>query len=329
MPTEWNYPEAYLLGETFIKNLTGITSRDRTNRKPAYLYGDYLPGNKSIDTVSMEDYYQTVNVATRSFYPFVVPTCIPDLDVVQHMDISNFTMSLKNPDHDPSRTMAIIWGTAGGNYMKIVLNLNNFYLYDIEGAAYSIGLGGTAIDETYVSNFVVDNWNTANNLIFGTYSGKVVMRNITYTNSKNQNYAFIFMLFIDNVELHQIHIQNFTGSLSPISSLISFRSGGLPTYTLDEITLVDSKLFKTSVFAIYSPINVISLVNIFLSNSTISSGYELFYFSRINHAVIFNNTVENFGTSDSENEGTIIVKINSLNLDSDYENELYEVGLRI
>jgi hypothetical protein len=325
MPTSWNYPEAYSLSKTYVKNLTGITSKARTNNADPILFWNYTPGNATIETVDLNDYYHSANSAGIAVSNTLFPSCNPDLDLVKQMNAHDFKASLPNIAGKLDKSLSFAWWSNGDNYMKIVTNITNFYIHDYLGASFIFTAGGSATDELYILNTVWDNWVSQTFLIFGDLFEKVVINNATFQNSADHAYPLMSGHTISNLELSQIKLKNFTGTSNPVTSLISYTDLGTSTYTFDGFTIEDCRFLKSSLFFHSTSIDFLTMTNMVIANSTISSGQSLMTMAQIKHAVISNYTVDGFTTSDTDNSETVIFRINSVDLQSSYDTELYEV----
>jgi hypothetical protein len=139
-----------------VKNLTGVTSRDRTTTKLAYLYADHMTGNKSFDFIFMEDYYHLTSVTTRGFYVLMVPNCAPDIDTIQYMNYSNVELSLNNPEKNSLKASTMIMGSNQSNYVKIISIFTNFHIHDHHSPLYPLVWMSAPHDLMYASNITID-----------------------------------------------------------------------------------------------------------------------------------------------------------------------------
>lgn len=273
----------------------------------------------------MEDYYQKITILTRSVFIFILPTCIPDLDVVQYMNIHNFTLSMPNPENDPQKTLAVIWGSSSDNYIKIISNFTNYHLYDYNGASYPLAAGGAPTDEVYLDNILYENAVGAYTLSFMIKFGIMKWKNLTYRNSAGQQYALIHGLLVGDVTVENFYLQNVTGSLNPMASLVSFSDNAKSKHTFDGIYIQNTTFLNTKLFLHPSSIDLLTLNNFVITNSTILSGQSLISISNTFHAVVSNYSINGFTTSDTNNDETLLIRIGSINLQSDYDTELFEV----
>jgi hypothetical protein len=325
MPTSWNYPEAYFLSETYVKNLTGVTSKARTNSADPILFWNYTPGNATFETVDLEDYYHSINAIGVAVSNALFLSCNPDLDLVKQINVNDIKTSLANIPGNLDKSLSFGWGSNGNNYMKIVTNITNFYIHDYLGASFPFAAGGSATDELYILSTVWDNWVSQTFLIFAVLFEKVVIENATFENSVGHAYPLMSGYLINNLELSQIKLKNFTGTSNPVTSLISYTDFGTSTYTFDGFTIENWRFLKSSLFFHPTSINFVTLTNMVIANSTISSGQSLMTMAQIKHAVISNYTVDGFTASDTDNSETVLLRINSIDLQSSYDTELYEV----
>jgi hypothetical protein len=233
---------------------------------------------------------------------------------------------MPNPENDSQKTLAVIWGSSSDNYIKIISNFTNYHLYDYRGASYPLAAGGAPTDEVYLENILYENSVGAYHLSYMIYFGTMQWKNLTYKDSSGQQYALVFGFIVGNVNIIDFHIQNVTGSMNPMSSLVSLTDSAKSIHSLDGIYIENSKFLKTRLFLHPSSINLVTLNNFVITNSTMSSGQSLVSISNTFHSVVSNYTINGFTTSDTDNDETLIVRIGSLDLQSSYDTEIFEVS---
>jgi hypothetical protein len=239
--------------------------------------------------------------------------------------MSNIVVSVKNPRKESARTVILVTGSNGSAYFPILTNFTNIYIHDYYGSLFPLGGGGTPMDEINFNNITIQNSVGVSYLMLFVFLKTVRISNFTYQNSIGQEYAIINLMYIHQIEVTQFKLKNITGSLNPVNSLLTFIDFGASKYSLNEITIEDSHFFKSTLWSQASNTEVVTLSNFVISNSTISSGQSLISLASIKHAVIANYTVIGFTTSDTDNDETVMIRINSMDLQSDYDAELYEV----
>jgi hypothetical protein len=94
----------------FAKNITGITSRDRTTitTPPLITFGTL--GNITMDTIYSEDIYGLSSLFRGIIYLSAAANCMSAEIVERHIDINNIYLSLKNPNKDVNRFNLFVAG---------------------------------------------------------------------------------------------------------------------------------------------------------------------------------------------------------------------------
>jgi len=80
-------------------------------------------------------------------------------------------------------------------------------------------------------------------------------------------------------------------------------------------------------YSTFASLDYFELVNVHFSRVSIAGGESLVVLDDIKHLLFINMTFENITYSDTVNEGSAIILLNSLNLNSNVTTELYKVSL--
>lgn len=310
-----------------MKNLTGVTSKDRTTSNLAYFYEDHMVGNKSFDYIFMEDYYQLTSLATRSFYVIMVATCNPDIDDVMYMNYSNFEITLNNPEKNPLKTSAMIMGSNQGNIIQIISVFKNFHIYDVDSQSYSLVWMAALHDIMYTYNLTLDNVNSAKNLMFISFYKETYVNDFTYKNSANQIGQLVRFFFMNKLQISDFKLQNYTGEANPVAAMLEFFDRTETTVLLDNFQIENCNLKRSRLILGSLLTDAVTISNFRISNSTMTSGDSFIKFPRISQFEVSNVTIHGFETSDFDNSETHLFGIEELNLGSDYPTEVFEVRL--
>jgi hypothetical protein len=73
MPIMCNYPEAYYKGEVVVKNVTAVTSKDRTLALNTRVVYTNILGNSSIESVDLDNFYFNTRDIGASLLVFIYP----------------------------------------------------------------------------------------------------------------------------------------------------------------------------------------------------------------------------------------------------------------
>ena len=134
---ECNYPEAYKHSDATFRNITAMTSKDRTWDIGANVAVAFVPGNVFIDNVNAYDTYNSLSDTSSIVALRFLPTCVPTESYERHLTLRNLNMSLNNPDKKDSRYSTVSVNGIGGPYTKTVANISNNYYSKMYGAIYS------------------------------------------------------------------------------------------------------------------------------------------------------------------------------------------------
>ena len=90
----WNYPDANVTTEGFIKNITTQNFIDNESRVPSYLIFARDAGNFTGEQIDCTKYY-TFNEDLEPWVSFSIqPNCIPQDDLQKNVEISNVSHSI-------------------------------------------------------------------------------------------------------------------------------------------------------------------------------------------------------------------------------------------
>ena len=153
-----------------------------------------------------------------------------------------------------------------------------------------------------------------------------VFKNFLFENAIGNQYQAISVIGTQNIEIYNVTMRNITGSEFPLSSLITTNTSPSTSLIIDRVTIEDCRFLSTKFYATLAPLDYFEFVNINFSNVSITSGESLVVLDDIKHLLFTNMTFDNVINSDTTNEGSTIILLNSLNLNSDITTEVYEVG---
>jgi len=128
-----------------------------------------------------------------------------------------------------------------------------------------------------------------------------------------------------HVEIKDVILMNFTGSSTPDTGIFTFNNYPLTYTEVTGIHVSDSVLLKSPIIENFVPIESFLLQNLTLSNVSTTSGESIIVLSNIKHTEFSNFTFMSVFNSDSDNEGSAIIKITSIDLDSEYDTEIIKV----
>jgi hypothetical protein len=306
--------------------MTGVTSKDRTTlSSPAFIYSTAL-GNVSVDTIRSEDLYGFSSVLNMNNVIASYAYCTTSVHVDRYFDMKNMYISLRNPNKDLNRFNTFIVGTIGNDYVINYMNFTNIYVHDVYySAMLPFGTIGSINDYVYVDDVIFDNVN-ANDYGYLFMNTKVaVISNFTYQNSFGMSFPLVMFNDARNLTINNLTVKNFTGVTSAINSLFFFLNRPTAGVTFDGFRIEDSQMVGSQLINLISETYHITLKNLVIVNSGISSGKDLIYFSKIRSVDISDWIINKFVNSDEENDISTVLSISSIDLSGDYQDELYEV----
>jgi hypothetical protein len=322
----WNYPEAYLEGKVFAKNVTGITSRDRTTVSTHSFISSSTIGNITMDTIHNEDIYGLssvfrgiINLSAASYW------MSPEI-VERHTNLNDVNISLRNPNRDVNRFNLLVTGVLQNAYIKNYINITNFYVHDIVyGSSFPLAVSWNQGDEVYLNNIIYENVITNDFGLLLINSRFAVFRNFTFKNTDGMTFPIIYAFGSGRYEINDFSIKNFTGVTSAPYSLITLQSPPTTQIQFDGVFVENSQMFGSRLINLATSFFHVVLKGVSISNSTISSGKDLIYLSKVRSIDISDWTISKFANSDDENEVSTVLNIGFIDLSGDYQDELYEV----
>ena len=155
----------------------------------------------------------------------------------------------------------------------------------------------------------------------------VIIKDVTFQNAIGNRYQGLSFINLQNIEIYNVTLRNVTGSEFPITSFITTNTFASTSLIIDRVTVEDCPFLMTKFYSTFASIDYFEFVNIRFSNVSIAGGESLVVLDNIKHLVLTNMTFENVINSDITNEGSAIILLNSLNLNSNSTTEVFEVSL--
>jgi hypothetical protein len=236
-------------------------------------------------------------------------------------------MSLRNPNNATNRFNIFVLGGTRDTPTKNIINMTNLHIHDVNnGLFYPFAIVPANIDEVHISDVVFDNVVYQTHAFVMAFALDLYVTNVTVENIANMDYAFIQFLINTNIYVKGFTVTNFTGTNSPIDPLFKLNDGSNVYYEFSEIHVMDSSLNAASVIHSTRVVEKFVLTDFTFSNVSIKSGESIIKLENIKHATISNYTVTNVVNSDSVNDGSSVVLILSMDLNSTYETEEISVS---
>jgi hypothetical protein len=324
----WNYPEAYRYGAMYVKNLTGITSKDRTTTDSPRFIMSKTPGPVWFEDFVVEDYYNIIYDPIGMIGNNVFPDCVADVeDYNKTTDFHNFNISMRNPNRDSLRYHIVSAGTDVSGGMIMTMNFTGLHFHDIyQGGLFGLYFVWKGMDSVYYTD------STHSNYTYGMFFGtavlwkKVVLQNLVFENTNEMIYQSFFTRFTTSVEIRNIIVRNYTGAVSAVGAIIAM--GDYPTTSVifENFHVENSNFYGTPLLKNILPFESITLSNVYFSNVTVSSGNSIIVFDDIHHFNFVNHTYNKVTNSDTTNEGSAVIQIVKVDLTGDYETEVVQVS---
>ena len=132
-----NYPEAYKTSSGIFKNITAVTSKDRTWNFDPNVVNLRITGNVTMEQIIGYDFYGTTFdfnvVASVAHRPF----CIPTEYFERYVKIDDVTLSMKNPKLESNRISILSVGSSIDVYSKTIATLSRLYFSKIYSSVFS------------------------------------------------------------------------------------------------------------------------------------------------------------------------------------------------
>jgi hypothetical protein len=156
-------------------------------------------------------------------------------------------------------------------------------------------------------------------------SNFAVIRNFTFKNTNGMTFPIIYAFGSRRYEINNFAIKNFTGVANAPYSLITLQSSPTTQIQFDGVLVENSQMFGSRLVNLATAFFHVVLKGISISNSTISSGKELIYLSKIRIIDISDWIINKFVNLYNANDLSTVLRIGSIDLSGDYQDELYEV----
>jgi hypothetical protein len=328
-PTFWNYPGAYKEGTAELRNITGVTSKARTNLQSPSLIFTLNPGNGLVDTIDITNTYMDTNDMTGSILFFIFPNWNPDDTAYRTIEYKNFNVSIWQPDNH-TITYNTVTGGGQDGYLISNFTFSNFYFYGYKDVpVWPFYILCNPNDVFYYVNSKQDNWTVDINFITAIFWRQATFENLTFTNSigmRNQNIASQFNQF---TILKSILFENITGSDAPVFPLIHLGDLNLTQYVIDGLFAKNWNFKKSYFLSNTSPFNKITLLNVGITNSTISSGGSFVFLEGIDQFEFKNHSYDLLRNADGSGEGSAVIKISSINANNSHDITTIQVRYKI
>jgi hypothetical protein len=278
-----------------------------------------------MDIVS-EDYYNQLTDIVGNIVANLFPECTPLEEYNRVLTYHNVSISLKNPMRSPLRYTILAGGGEVPSYFNTVMNFSSISIHDIyQGPIFMFYCTCTPLDIVYYSNSVMSNY-FSNSFFFAADScKKVVFENITLKDVSAMQYQSAIFRYIEHIEMRGLTIQNYTGSIAPVSSIMEFASFDYTPIIIDGLNVIDSQFSNTKIFQNSIPFESFALYNVKFSNVSLGYTNSAIVLSNIKHFDFVNHTYEKIWNADEKKE-SIILNIKSLDMRSDYSN--YNIKVR-
>jgi hypothetical protein len=278
-----------------------------------------------MDIVS-EDYYNQLTDIVGNIVAHLYPECTPLEEYNRVLTYHNVSISLKNPMKSSIRYTILAGGGVIPSYFNTVMNFSNINIHDIyQGPIFMFYCSCTPLDVVYYSNSVMSNY-FSNSFFFAADScKKVVFENITLKDVSVMQYQSAIFRYIEHIEMRGLTIQNYTGSIAPVSSIMEFASFDYTPIIIDGLNVIDSQFSNTKIFQNSIPFESFALYNVKFSNVSLGYTNSAIVLSNIKHFDFANHTYEKIWNAD-EKEESVILNIKSLDMHSDYPS--YDIKVR-
>lgn len=324
-----NYPEAYIDASAYYDNITVITSRDRTNSKSPQVLLPRLPGNTTFRNINVYDTYGSLIDANPQIQAGLWPAWDPMSESPRYVIWDNITSSLRNPDFLPDRYNVFTFFGSPSSVRKSYIQFSNMFYLDFKSFFFwAIYIGCSVLDDMTYTNGVFSNYYVGGSYLWAGQDWKsVFMKNLIFENSIGNAYQGVSMIDVQDIIFNNITLRNITGTQVPITSFITTNRSPSTSLIIDGLIIDDWSFLMSNFYSTFASLDYFELMNVHFSRVSIAGGESLVVLDDIKHLLFINMTFENIINSDTVNEGSAIILLNSLNLNSNVTTELYKVSL--
>ena len=184
------------------------------------------------------------------------------------------------------------------------------------------------IDDLIYTNSTFSDFYCDQNFVWMTRNcNSVIIKNFMFENAIGNRYQGIQIFQSQYIQMNNITLRNVTGAEFPVTPFITTNISPSTSLIIDTVTVEDCPFLMNKLYVTLASIGYFELVNVHFSNVSIAGGESIMVLDDIKHLVLTNLTFENVINSDTTNEGSAIILLNSLNLNSNVSTQVYEVSI--
>ena len=307
----WNYPEAHLLNEVYINNLSGVEPHQFYQ---AILVANTLPANFTASNIDCRNFYTNNLAIDACLIYFFVETWIPVDSINQYSEFNGVMISHpKSPDGNGINFIGMLFYTP--HYRLMHPSMNNMTLVDIVEVSNfnNFGIWGSFTEQTYLSNFYFKNVTSTTYATNFRYLAHIYCENFTFVNTSGMPHEMINFDTNLNISMKNIVVTDYE-TASPVStSILTFI--GLPTSVIIiEQLYVANVILNSAPFVLVTtePLQFI-LKDGKYQNIWIEQELSMFDFRNLGTFSISNQTFENVNSIVSSDSSSDLININSFN----------------
>ena len=311
----WNYPEAVLIGDVIINNITVITSSERPfSEDPSIIY--YLgPANITATNIDLLDYYTRAPNSECGLWAVSASNWIPDDGIANVYTFTNASIQLTyNPDGSRYNSFFIVQDQ--NVYRSIQANIDSLYSPIFETPFNPvIAAFGTTNAIIHITNSIFSSPKLKEDLMLIVLFQQVIISNITINNSLSIGSSlirseYIIAFVVKYMQLIDLGISEYTSK--PLIFLSNFDF----TYTvISNIYLNNWSLSGNQIVQNAAPLNQITIANGYYQGLDLTSPTVLFSTGTIQSVIFQNHTFVNTTWTATDTSSTIL-SLDNIDLNS-------------
>ena len=323
----WNYPDASLIGNIFLNNITALNSQSRiTIFKSGLLY--YAgPANVTIQNSnviiygSLSDGRSPIEIQSNSL-------CSPDDNQLQTITIQNniFTLT-SNPD---SERFVETYIEVASNYLRqMQVNITNNQIINVVQNVYPILYWVfTDLTEIYLSNNTITNVSTQQGIISMSKMKTATLVDSNFYNSSDFGHSLYYFSNVQNVTVQSIIIQNVfaTGGSNDYIFLFNIVSNG--TVSIESVSMYNVSIGVQAGFYFNGVLSKISYKNMYFSQVYIGNKNRMMSTGQFNSIEMKNITFVDIYDEYSSDDNNFMLVIDLIDLNKAFNSSIEDIYIQ-
>ena len=250
---------------------------------------------------------------------------MPDDGLSQSLEIKNQTMSLlANENKQKSTNHAI--STRTSHYREIHFSISNLVVKDVLGVSERpiYVVVGDFIDTFIFQNVIFQNSTCPTVFSLFTFFKSIKIENIKFLNISENPGTILMMRMHLNTQISNLIVDSYTISTQTTRSPIRFRYNKFASFSMNNITVMNSKIYSNPVFKFESSVGSVEVTNGYYFNNSLFPNSAFYTFSELKTFHLTNHTIDQ--VSDEKDDNSNFITISYLDLANSDRSEIKDIS---